>query len=350
MADLKTTRRTAAPRNAPRVRVPPAPALPGARSVLGMEDLGPSLPLILASARHLKAQGKAGRLPPLLAGKTVLMIYEKNSTRTRVSFEVGVQRLGGVAVNLDAQSSQLSRGESLEDTAQVLSRYADALVYRAKEHANLEALARCATVPVVNALTDLEHPCQVLADLMTLEEHLGDLHGKTLCYVGDGNNMCNSYLLGAALAGMSAQVATPKGYDPDAEILARARSLAEAAGTKVTLSRDVAKAVAGAHAVATDTWVSMGDEKEELQRRKAFQGYTVDDALMEKAAPGALFLHCLPGHWGEEATEAVAHGPRSVIYDEAENRMWVQMALLIHLLQADPAAGQGWPDHPSNPQ
>ncbi len=331
------------PQNA-KASVPPAPALPGARAVLGMEDMARSLPVILASARHLKALGKAGRLPRILDGKTVLMIYEKNSTRTRVSFEVGIQRLGGIAVNLDAQTSQLSRGESIEDTAQVLSRYADALVYRAKEHASLEALARYATIPVVNALTDQEHPCQILADWMTLEEHFGDLHGKTFAYVGDGNNMAHSYLLGAPLVGMDIRVATPKGYRPDADIVARAKALAEAAGTKVFLTNDPAEAVQGAHAVATDTWISMGDEKEELQRRRAFQAYTVDEALMQKAAPGAVFLHCLPGHWGEEAAWDVAHGPRSLIYDEAENRMWAQMALLVHLLQPEGAAPRAWAD------
>ena len=325
MAQTHKTSRTAA-------KNPKPSQLPGSRAILGMEDLRTSLPVILASARHLKALGKARELPPLLAGRTILMIYEKNSTRTRVSFEVGIQRLGGIAVNLDAQSSQLSRGESIEDTAQVLSRYADALVFRAREHASLEALARYATVPVVNALTEVEHPCQVLADWMTLEERLGDLSGKVFAYVGDGNNMCHSYLLGAPLAGMDIQVATPPGYAPDPDIVARARFLAEAAGTRITLTHDPKKAVAGAHAVATDTWVSMGDEKEELQRRRAFHGYTVDDALMSLAAPGALFLHCLPGHWGEEATWDVAHGPRSAIYDEAENRMWAQMALLVHLL------------------
>src|SRR5688572_12917440 len=257
----------------------PEKALPGSRAVLGMEDTAPYLGVLLGEAIQLKAQAKRGPLPPLLAGKTVLMIYEKNSTRTRVSFEVGVQRLGGIAVNLDAQTSQLSRGESIEDTAQVLSRFGDALVFRANRHDSVEALARYATVPVVNALTDKEHPCQILADWMTLAEHFGgvdQLRGKVFAYVGDGNNMCHSYLLGAPLAGMDVQVACPKGYEPDPEVVARAKALAESAGTKVTVlvTRDIAKAVAGAHAVATDTWISMGDEAEEAQRMKAFKGYT----------------------------------------------------------------------------
>jgi len=317
--------------------------VPGSKAVLGMEDLAPVLSQIIDDAIALKAQAKVGPLPQLLAGKSILMVYEKNSTRTRVSFEVGVQRLGGIAVNLDAQTSQLSRGESIEDTAQVLSRYGDALVYRANRHDSLEALARYATVPVVNALTDREHPCQVLADFMALKEHFGrlagrtgqdpSLRGKTFAYVGDGNNMCHSYLLGAPLAGMDIQVATPKGYAPDPEVVARARQLAEAAGTKVLLTNDMARALRGAHAVATDTWVSMGDEAESLQRRKAFEGWTLSEELLAThAAPDCVFLHCLPGHWGEEATYELAHGPRSLIHDEAEDRMWVQMALLAHLV------------------
>ena len=310
--------------------------VPGANAVLGMEDLAPILREVLMDAIDLKEKGRAGRLQPLLAGRAVLMVYEKNSTRTRVSFEVGVQRLGGIAVNLDAHVSQLSRGESMEDTAQVLSRYGHAIVYRAKSHASLEALARYATVPVVNALTDREHPCQVLADWMALKERFGDLAGLRFAYVGDGNNMCHSYLLAAPLAGMDIRVATPPGYEPDPEVVERARQLAAVSGTKVHVGHDLREAVRGAHAVATDTWVSMGDEAEETQRRKAFHGWTVDEALFAHAAPGAVFLHCLPGHWGEEATYDVSHGPRSLIYEEAENRMWVQMALLVHLMGLKP--------------
>ncbi|MEA3190413.1 MAG: ornithine carbamoyltransferase [Thermoplasmata archaeon] len=325
----RTTAKTTNARPRAAVR---ADALPGARAVLGMEDTAPYLADLLADAAELKRLGHAFRLPKLLEGRAILMVYEKNSTRTRVSFEVGVQRLGGIAVNLDSQTSQLSRGESIEDTAQVLSRYGHALVYRAKSHASVEALARYATVPVVNALTDVEHPCQILADWQTLAEHWGSLQGRTFAYVGDGNNMCHSYLLGAPLAGMNVQVATPKGYDPDPEIVERAKALAAAAGTTVKLVRKPEDAIKGADAVATDTWVSMGDEAEETQRMKAFAGYTIDEAMMQQAKPDAVFLHCLPGHWGQEATYELAHGPRSLIYDEAENRMWAQMALLCRLL------------------
>jgi ornithine carbamoyltransferase len=314
---------------------PAAADAPRPPAILGMEDTAPFLHALLNEAIQLKAQASRGPLPPLLQGKAVLMVYEKNSTRTRVSFEVGIQRLGGIAVNLDAHTSQLSRGESIEDTAQVLSRYGHALVFRAKEHASLEALARHATIPVVNALTDREHPCQILADWMTLAEHFGgvdQLRGKVFAYVGDGNNMCHSYLLGAPLIGMDVHVATPKGYRPDAAVVARAQQLAAEHGTRVVLNGDPKAAVRGAHAVATDTWVSMGDEAEEVQRMKAFKGYTVDEAMMALAEPGAVFLHCLPGHWGQEATHDVAHGPRSLIYDEAENRMWAQMALVARLV------------------
>ncbi len=318
---------------------PAAPATAAAgRDVLGMEDTKGYLPTLLQEAIQLKAQAKRGALPPLLAGKAVLMIYEKNSTRTRVSFEVGIQRLGGIAVNLDAQTSQLSRGESIEDTAKVLARFGDCLVFRAKAHASVVELAQHATVPVINALTDKEHPCQILADWMTLAEHFGgtdQLRGKTFAYVGDGNNMAHSYLLGAPLAGMDVRIATPKGYSCDADVVARARQLAKEYGTKVTLTNDPNVAVKGAHAVATDTWVSMGDEAEETQRIKAFHGYTVDERMMEQAEPGAVFLHCLPGHWGHEATYELAHGPRSLIFDEAENRMWAQMALVARLVRGN---------------
>jgi ornithine carbamoyltransferase len=315
-----------------------APKASNPKAILGMEDTAPFLHALLNEAVQLKAQGSRGPLPPLLQGKAILMIYEKNSTRTRVSFEVGIQRLGGIAVNLDAQTSQLSRGESIEDTAQVLSRYGHALVFRAKEHASLEALARHATVPVINALTEKEHPCQVLADWMTLAEHFGgvaELRGKTFCYVGDGNNMAHSYLIGAPLVGMDIRIATPKGYAPEAAIVARARELALQNGTKVTLVGDPREAIRGSHAVATDTWVSMGDEAEETQRTKAFKGYTLDEGMMSHAEPGAVFLHCLPGHWGQEATHELAHGPRSLIYDEAENRMWAQMALVARLVNGE---------------
>lgn len=302
-----------------------------------MADLDGHLDLLIQKSLAFKAQDARGKLPQPLAGKTVVVIFEKNSTRTRISFDVGIQKLGGISSILDSQGSQLARGESLEDTAKVLSRYGDCLVHRASDHQALAEVAGHATVPVVNALTDLEHPCQVLADLTTLQEHLhatgqGELTGKTLAYVGDGNNMCHSYLTGGAIAGMHVQAATPAGYGPDPAVVDQARELARAHGGSISLTHDPAKAVAGAHAVATDTWISMGDEDEKQARLQAFDGYTVDTELMDLATDEAVFLHCLPGHWGHEATYEVAHGDQSLILDEAENRMWTQMALLAYLL------------------
>lgn len=305
--------------------------------VLGMTDLQSTLHPILRTAIKLKRMAADGAVPKWLAQRSVLLIFEKNSTRTRVSFEIGLQRLGAVVVSLDAQNSQIARGESMEDTAKVLSRYADAIVYRANKHSDVAQLAEHASVPVVNALTDLEHPCQVLADLMTLVEKWGDLQGKTFAYVGDGNNMCHSYMLGAAMAGMHVRIATPAGYAPDPNIIEQAEVLARMQGVSIDICNDPQEAVQGADAVATDTWISMGDEADTKARLAAFEGFTVDEGMMQVAGPDALFLHCLPGHWGEEATYEVAHGPRSVIYDEAENRMWAQMALMTHLLGGPPA-------------
>lgn len=306
----------------------------GSHHIAGIADLAGSLDHIVADAIDLKQQATDGFLPQLLAGKAVVLLFEKNSTRTRISFEVGIQRLGGIVSTLDAGTSQIARGESLVDTGNVLGRYADAIVYRAKDHQSLVELAENASVPVVNALTDMEHPCQVLADWMALTEHHGDLKGLTFAYVGDGNNMCHSYLLAAPLAGMDIKVACPEGYGPDPTILAQARASAAAHGTRIMVTTDPQKAVLAADAVATDTWINMGEEGEEDERLEAFQGYTVDHDLMAHAKPGAVFMHCLPGHWGLEATEDVAHGPSSLIYEQAEARMWVQMALLVHLLHS----------------
>ncbi len=305
--------------------------------VLGMTDLHSTLNPVLRSALKLKRLAAEGPIPKWLAEKSVLLIFEKNSTRTRVSFEIGLQRLGAVVISLDAQNSQMARGESLEDTSKVLSRYADAIVIRANKHTDVATLAEHATVPVVNALTDMEHPCQVLADLMTLTEKWGDLQGKTFAYVGDGNNMCHSYMLGAAMAGMHVRIATPEAFAPQPHIIEQAEVIARMQGVTIDICNDPLEAVQGADAVATDTWISMGDEADTQARLEAFQGFTVDEAMMQIAGPDALFLHCLPGHWGEEATYDVAHGPRSVIYDEAENRMWAQMALVTHLLGGPPA-------------
>jgi ornithine carbamoyltransferase len=262
-----------------------------------------------------------------LAGKTLGMIFAKSSTRTRVSFEVGALQLGGHAVFLSARDIQLGRGEPIRDTARVLSRYLDGLMIRTYDHGDVEELARYATVPVINGLTDLLHPCQVLADLLTVREHLGGWDGKIVAWVGDGNNMANSWINAAGTLGFELRLACPEGYTPDAEILDRNRAKA-----KITLMADPREAVRGAHVVNTDVWASMGQEEEQEQRIHAFQGYTVDAALMRLAAPDAIFLHCLPAHRGEEVTDEVLEGTQSRVWDEAENRLHAQKALMAMLM------------------
>ncbi|MGQ0535541.1 MAG: ornithine carbamoyltransferase [Methanobacteriota archaeon] len=301
------------------------------RHFLSISDLQGDLDAVLVSAAKLKKDFRAGRGRPAFKGKTLGMIFEKSSTRTRVSFEAGMTKLGGHAIFLGAKDIQLGRGESIEDTALVLSRYVDLLVYRAFRHENVVELARHATVPVVNGLSDLEHPCQILADWLTIRERKKTLKGLQFVYVGDGNNMANSYLLGAALAGMHARVVTPPGYEPDASIVERAERVAAKTRARIEVHNDFSKAFDGADVVATDTWVSMGDEEEKEQRLKDFAGFTVTDAEMKKADDEAIFLHCLPAYYGYEVEKEVAHGPRSAVFDEAENRMWAQMALLVML-------------------
>ncbi|HVL87864.1 MAG TPA: ornithine carbamoyltransferase [Candidatus Thermoplasmatota archaeon] len=306
------------------------------RHLLGMEDVGESLESLLSEALDLKRRHKEGRAPSPgpLAGKTLGMIFEKSSTRTRVSFEVGAAKLGGRAIFLSQDDLQLGRGESIEDTAKVLARYVDLLMYRCKRHADLAELARHATVPVINGLSETEHPCQVLADWLTIRERKGTLAGLTFAYLGDGNNMCRSYLLGGALAGMHVRVATPRGYGPGEEYVARARAIATRTGASVHVQVGIDGALAGADVVATDTWVSMGDEKEKEQRLHDFRGFTIDAPRMAQAKGDAIFLHCLPAYYGYEVTKDVAHGPQSAIWDEAENRMWAQMAVMAKLAGA----------------
>jgi ornithine carbamoyltransferase len=262
-----------------------------------------------------------------LAGKTLGMIFAKSSTRTRVSFEVGVYQLGGHALFLSARDIQLGRGEPIRDTARVLSRYLDGILIRTYDHGDVEELARYAGVPVINGLTDLLHPCQVLADLLTMREHLGGWDGKVVAWIGDGNNMANSWINAAGALGFELRLACPDGYAPNAEILERNR-----AKTRITLTTDPAAAVRGAHVVNTDVWASMGQEEEQERRVRAFQGYTVDEALMRHAASDAIFLHCLPAHRGEEVTEGVLEGKQSRVWDEAENRLHVQKALMTMLM------------------
>jgi ornithine carbamoyltransferase len=266
-----------------------------------------------------------------LAGKSLAMIFMKASTRTRVSFEVGTWQLGGHALFLSPRDVQLGRGEPVADTARVLSRYVDGIMIRTFAHTEVEELARHADVPVINGLTDLVHPCQILADLQTIRQHLGGWDGRRIAWVGDGNNMANSWINAAYRLGFELRLACPEGYDPDPAILARARTVAD-----VRVVRDPAEAVEGAHVVNTDVWASMGQEEEQAQRERAFAGYTVDGALMGRAAGDAIFLHCLPAHRGEEVAAEVIDGPQSRVWDEAENRLHVQKAIMAALMGGEP--------------
>jgi ornithine carbamoyltransferase len=282
---------------------------------------------LVERAAEWKLLGKGGPRP--LAGASVGLIFEKASTRTRVSFEVATYQLGGHPIMLSARDTQLGRGEPVKDTARVLARYVDALVARTFQHAMLEEMAAHASVPVVNALTDASHPCQVLADLLTVTERLGAdalrRPGLEVAWVGDGNNMANAWLEASIVLGFSLRLACPEGYDPDPALLARA-------GAKARLVRDPREAVRGAHVVNTDVWASMGQEAETAERLRKFAGYTVDGALLAVADPRAVVLHCLPAHRGEEIADDVLEGPQSAVFDQAENRLHAQKALLELLL------------------
>jgi ornithine carbamoyltransferase len=285
---------------------------------------------ILRLAHELKKSPYSQR--PYAGPKTVALIFDKTSTRTRVSFSVGVSDLGGAPLIIDAQTSQMAGKESVADTARVLDRQVAAIVWRTYAQAGLEEMAANSRVPVVNSLSDQYHPCQILADLMTVQEHKGELAGLKMAYVGDAaNNMANSYLIGGALAGMHVSVAAPVGYAPAAHIVARAAELAATTGGSVSVHVDPAEAVLNADVVTTDTWISMGQEAEKAKRIAEFAGYTVDDALMANAKNDAIFLHCLPAYRGYEVSASVLDGEQSVIWDEAENRLHAQKALLVWL-------------------
>jgi ornithine carbamoyltransferase len=286
--------------------------------------------VFLSRAADIKARPHDYR--SALPGKILAMIFEKSSTRTRVSFEAGMTQLGGAAQFLSSRDIQLGRGEPVSDTARVLSRYVDGIMARTFAHQTVLDLAAYATVPVVNGLTDLLHPCQALTDYFTMSEKFGSLRGLKLAYVGDGNNMAHSLMYGGPKCGVDVAVATPKGYEPDAGVTANAKSDAAAAGTKMLVTNVKEEAVAGAHVVYTDVWASMGQEAEQAKRVKDFAGWTVSNALMALAHKEAVFMHCLPAHRGEEVAAEVCDGPRSVIYDEAENRLHVQKAILVTLM------------------
>jgi ornithine carbamoyltransferase len=301
------------------------------KDLISIHDLSSGeVGLLLARAAGIKARPQEYRAA--LSGKILAMIFEKSSTRTRVSFEAGMTQLGGAAQFLSSRDIQLGRGEPVSDTARVLSRYVDGIMARTFAHQTVLDLATYATIPVVNGLTDLLHPCQALTDYFTMSEKFGSLKGLKLAYVGDGNNMAHSLMYGGPKCGVDVAIATPKGYEPDAGVTANAREDAAAAGTKMLVTNDAEQAVEGAHVVYTDVWASMGQEAEQAKRVKDFAGWTVSSALMARAHKDAVFMHCLPAHRGEEVAADVCDGPRSVIYDEAENRLHVQKAILVTLM------------------
>ena len=293
---------------------------------LSLLDCSPQqLQSILERAIELKRLLRAGIEHKTLPGRVLGMIFEKASTRTRLSFEVGMYQLGGHAVFLSAQNTQMGRGEPIADTAKVVSSMLDVIMIRSYAHATVTGLADNATVPVINGLTDLYHPCQLLADMQTYIEHRGSIAGRTVAWIGDGNNMCNSYINASRQFNFTLNIACPKHYLPPTSIL-------DFAGDAVNISQDPLAAAAGADLIVTDVWASMGDEAQQEQRAKAFQPYQVNSAVMQVANNDALFMHCLPAHRGEEVTAGVIDGPHSVIWDEAENRMHAQKALLEFLL------------------
>ncbi|MBO9470285.1 ornithine carbamoyltransferase [Endozoicomonas sp. G2_2] len=295
------------------------------RHFLSLDDLGADgIHRIIDNAIALKR--KPPRQAPL-AGRTLAMLFEKASTRTRVSFEAGMAQLGGHALFLSPQDTQIGRGEPVEDTARVLSRMVDVVMIRNHSHETLERFAAYSSVPVINGLTDRLHPCQVLADLQTFKEHRGDIAGRTVAWIGDGNNMCHSYLLAARLLDFDLRIATPEGYGPNPQIL-------KTCGERAVICDDASHAADGADLVLTDVWASMGDEDDREVRLADFANYQVNKALMSWAKDDALFMHCLPAHRGEEVSAEVIDGPNSVVWDEAENRLHAQKALLLDLLAA----------------
>jgi len=308
---------------------PPSPSPLSGRDCLTLAEFSPEeIALILDEAIHIKALQKS-RIPYRpLRGRTLAMVFQKPSNRTRVSFEVGMYQLGGHALHLSPEEIQIGKRETPSDTGRVLARYIDAIMVRTFDHGDLEELAGAADVPVVNGLSDAHHPCQALADLMTVREELGTLQGAHIAYVGDGNNVAHSLAIACALTGTDLTIAHPEGHGPDAEIV----ELADSLGAAPRLTEDPAEAVRGTNAVYTDVWASMGQEAEAEQRKEKFAPYQVDQALMNLADKDAIFLHCLPAHRGEEVTAGVIDGPKSRVFDQAENRLHAQKALLYLLM------------------
>lgn len=303
------------------------------KHMIDLNDVSPKeIEDIFTLSARLKNDLRQGTEHHLLKGKTLGMIFSKSSTRTRVSFEVGMYQLGGYPMFLSSSDIQLGRGETIYDTAQVLSRYISGIMIRTFKHSDVEDLARYGTIPVINGLTDLMHPCQILADLFTVYEAKGKLEGLKMAYVGDGNNVANSLLHGCAKTGMDIYVATPAGYGCDGTIIEEAKQAAAKSGSKVVITVDPEEAVAGADVIYTDTWVSMGQEAEKEMRVKLFMPYQVNGKLFSKAKDDAVFLHCLPAYRGLEVTESVIDGPNSMVFEEAENRLHVQKAIMATLM------------------
>ncbi len=284
---------------------------------------------IFALTADLKAKQKEGTPHKVLEGQTLAMIFEKSSTRTRISFEVGMYQLGGHALFLHSGNTQMGRGEPIQDTARVMSRYCDGIMIRTYSHEMVEQLAELSYVPVINALTDLCHPCQVMADIFTVTEHKENYRDLKYCWIGDGNNMANSWINAASVFGFELRVATPKGYEADAGIIAAA----QAAGAKLIFTNDPREAAEGADVINTDVWASMGQEEEQAQREKAFKGFQVNRELMALTNEGSVVMHCLPAHRDEEITDEIMEGPHSIIFDEAENRLHVQKAIMTTLME-----------------
>ncbi len=292
---------------------------------------------LLELSEILKWMQKAGIPLEFMKGKNLGMIFEKPSTRTRTSFEVAMSQLGGYALYMSPRDLQLGRGETIADTARVLSRYVDAIVYRAYKREMMEELAKHATIPVINALDNLEHPCQILADMLTVWEYKGKLKGLKLSFIGDGNNVANSLMLACSILGMDFTIACPEGYEPNKELYQRALEISKETGSKVEIVRDPLEAAKGADVLYTDVWVSMGDEAEKEIRMKVFQGYQINQKVVEAAKPDVIVMHCLPAHRGLEITDDVIDGPHSVVWDEAENRLHTEKAILLWLIENEKA-------------
>jgi ornithine carbamoyltransferase len=296
------------------------------RHFISLLDLSPAeLISLLDRAAELKNQIRQGIYSQSLQGRTLALLFDKSSTRTRVSFEAGMNQLGGYTLFLSPAEAQIGRGEPIEDTARVISRMVDIVAIRTGPHGNIIKFAENSTVPVINALTDFNHPCQLLADMMTVREHIGRTYDIDVAYIGDGNNMCHSWMIAAKQFGFNIKIAVPVGFEPEADLL-------EACRDRVSMTNIPSEALSGANVVVTDTWISMGQEDEKQQRKQAFEGFTVNENLMKNASTDAIFLHCLPAYRGYEVTAEVLEGPQSVVWDEAENRLHAQKALIEFLL------------------